>query len=496
MFILPLHRPFSRARLPWATLLLVLVNVLVYAGLQAGDTLIEEAAARQYVESGLGGIEEPLYRDYIERNGSAAARRDVEQMTALPAPFSQVALRRMIDLDFRFLDELSASSLAGEEAERWQTLRTQYEATRSRSFTWRHLHRGNEIDPWRMLSAAFLHGGLSHLLGNMLFLFVIGALVESALGPWRQLALYAIGALGAGAATLAWRWGTPSAGLGASGAVAAMMGAYCVLWGARKVRFFYWFFVVFDYVRAPAIWLLPAWLGWEVYNLLVNDHLRIGFDAHAGGLVTGALFAWLMRRMNWVVPGFLDDDIDEDATAQADARMQQALQRLGRMELAEAAALLDEVDALQDGRDDVAVARYRIARFAGRREEATQRLDNALGAATLPLVERARLLEDACAHGIVLPTQAAAALLRRLIDAGELERAQTLLAALPARFDGTVQARSWFRLALAHRDQGGEAGMRAALEQLLMRFPHATEAGKARFLLGEGDPAAARPTPD
>ena len=201
--------------------------------------------------------------------------------------------------DVAFTQALAGGELFDDAAAfaRWRELRPRYERLRDEVFTLRHVLRSSEIDPWRMLSSAFLHGGAGHLIGNMIFLGALGLLVEGALGAWRFAAVYVLGALGSSAVSLWWRWGESGGGLGASGAIAALMGTFCLVYGRQPVRFFYWIGVVFDYVRAPAIWLFPAWLGWEVYNLLANGDLGIGFDAHAGGLVTAPCSApcWWRR---------------------------------------------------------------------------------------------------------------------------------------------------------------------------------------------------------
>nr|WP_237653481.1 rhomboid family intramembrane serine protease [Xanthomonas translucens] len=178
-----------------------------------------------------------------------------------------------------------------------------------------------------MLSSAFLHADGLHLFGNMLFLVVLGTLLEGAIGRWRFLLVYLLGAFGASAFSLAWRWGEAGGGLGASGAIAGLMGAFCVVWGRRPVRFFYWFVVVFDYVRGPAIALLPLWLGWELYNLLVNGDAGIGFDAHAGGLVIGALLGAALVAMRQTREAFMRDE----AVAAADDRWERAQRHLGRL---------------------------------------------------------------------------------------------------------------------------------------------------------------------
>ena len=113
--------------------------------------------------------------------------------------------------------------------------------------------------PWSFFSYMILHAGILHLLMNSVALFAFGPAVERRLGGARFIAYYIYCGLGAAVFSLILSSIIPIVPfLGASGAVAALMGAYCVLWGRQPVRFFYWFFVVFDYVRAPAIWLLPA----------------------------------------------------------------------------------------------------------------------------------------------------------------------------------------------------------------------------------------------
>lgn len=484
MLILPLHRPPTMASLPWATIVLVLVNVFVFFALQSGDDALQRRAMMQYVESGLAQIEAPQYHDYLAEHGSERARRRAAQFAAAPEPMRLALLGQLIDLDFAFQAHLaSGSAMEAEEQARWRELRARHEAQLDRSFTWRYLHRGNEFDPVRMVSAAFLHGGFGHLLGNMVFLVLIGVLVEGALGAWRHLLLYVVGAFGASAASLAWHWGSPAAGLGASGAVAAIMGAYCVLWGLRRVRFFYWFVVVFDYVRAPAIVLLPLWLGWEVYNLLANPEVGIGFDAHAGGLVTGAAFALVMRWRGWCVEGFLDAP-DEDEVEDVEARLATAMAHLGRMELAEAEPLLASIEEDDPGRPDVAMAAYRCARYAGNARLAGQRLAQMLAAGSrIPLEERAKAVDDAARNGVELPPEGLSNVVRGLVDRHRVADAAALLSQLPADFDPAMQSRLWFVLGLAGSTEGG-GGSRKALETLLSRFPDSAEAGKARVLLG------------
>lgn len=490
MLILPLHRVPGRHSIAWCTLGLMLVNLLVFVFLQAGDSRIRADAVQQYIDGGLAAIEAPLYRRYLESSGQHAGAAEMDAVMQAGEPARSAMVSQRIDLDPGFHAWAAREGFGGDaERRQWQQARADYESLKARSVTDRFMLRGNEIDPLRMFTAAFLHGDFGHLLGNLVFLFMVGHLVEAALGAWRYLALYAVAAFGASIAALAWRWGEPSAGLGASGAIAGLMGAYCVLWGRRKVRFFYWFFIYFDYVRAPAIWLLPAWLGWEVVQMLVLRDAGVGFEAHAGGLVTGALVALALRQLG----GGLDESrlaLAEDLEqARPEPRLEAALQALGRMELDAAEQRLASLLASHPDWLPARVAHYRVARYAGHRQQAQERAERALAMDAARGEERVQLGElarDAIGFGLTISAATLGGLAGRLTEAGERAEARRLLEAIQATpGDDAVLALAWLRLALAE-ERAGESGYRAALDLIVQRFPDSEPASKARFLLEQG----------
>jgi membrane associated rhomboid family serine protease len=168
-------------------------------------------------------------------------------------------------------------------------------------------------EPWGIswITAMFLHGGWDHILGNMLFLVIFGKNVEDAFGPLRYLAFYFAGGFVAmltqtGMTLL---FGTAADAqvpeLGASGAIAAVLGAYFVLYpGSRVLTYIFPIFLIH----------IPAWifLGlWFVYQLIeANFGLfsasanggGVAFFAHVGGFAFGALAAWLLTGARRVVP--------------------------------------------------------------------------------------------------------------------------------------------------------------------------------------------------
>jgi membrane associated rhomboid family serine protease len=159
-------------------------------------------------------------------------------------------------------------------------------------------------EPWGVswFTAMFMHGSWDHILGNMLFLAVFGKNVEDAFGHLRYLAFYVAGGFVAmmtqTAMTLLFGSAADSrvANLGASGAIAAVLGAYFVLFPDSQVRGL----VVIFPVRLSAWFFLGFWFLYQLYE--ANFGLfgasahggGVAFFAHVGGFAFGALVAWIL----------------------------------------------------------------------------------------------------------------------------------------------------------------------------------------------------------
>lgn len=146
----------------------------------------------------------------------------------------------------------------------------------------------------------FLHGGLLHVAGNMLYLFIFGAAVEEALGHARFLAFY----LAAGiAAALAMAAFMPQSGvpvIGASGAIAGILGAYFVLYPRARILTVLPIFPFFYFREIPAVVYLLVWFAAQLYWGLADTGEAAGgvaWWAHVGGFLFGmALGPMLTRR--------------------------------------------------------------------------------------------------------------------------------------------------------------------------------------------------------
>ena len=173
-----------------------------------------------------------------------------------------------------------------------------------------HACHGPESWGVSWITAMFLHGSWGHILGNMLFLAVFGKNVEDAFGHLRYLAFYFAGGFVATMTqtlmTLA--FGSAAEGripnLGASGAIAAVLGAYFVLYPNANV----FGLVVFFPVRVSAWFFLGFWFLYQLYEAnfgMVGASANGGgtaFFAHIGGFVFGALVALLLANAGRVAP--------------------------------------------------------------------------------------------------------------------------------------------------------------------------------------------------
>lgn len=152
-----------------------------------------------------------------------------------------------------------------------------------------HFSLVEQIFPF--FSSMFLHGGFLHLLGNMWFLYIFGDNVEDRLGPFRFFVFYILGGLSAALIHVATNWHSQLPTIGASGAVAGVMGAYFLLYpGARVLTMFPIFFIPF-FFEVPAFFFLGYWaLIQLLYGTLSHGTAGgVAWWAHLGGFVFGLI---------------------------------------------------------------------------------------------------------------------------------------------------------------------------------------------------------------
>lgn len=144
------------------------------------------------------------------------------------------------------------------------------------------------------ITSMFLHGGWLHLIGNMWFLWVFGSHIEDAMGSGRFIAFYLISGVASAAVQVVTSLGSPVPTIGASGAIAGVMGAFLVLY--PRVRVLTLIFIVFFITtyELPAALLLIYWFALQLLSGLgslaaVTQAQSIAWFAHVGGFLAGIL---------------------------------------------------------------------------------------------------------------------------------------------------------------------------------------------------------------
>ncbi|WP_372886365.1 rhomboid family intramembrane serine protease [Shimia sp.] len=147
-------------------------------------------------------------------------------------------------------------------------------------------------DPTGLVTSMFLHGGWLHLAGNMLFLWIFGDNLEDVMGHLGFAFFYLASGLAAGLAQVAADPWSPVPMVGASGAIAGVMGGYLLLFPKARVDILLIFIVFFKIFPLPAWLMLGLWFALQLLNGLLADAGGGGVAhwAHAGGFVAGALF--------------------------------------------------------------------------------------------------------------------------------------------------------------------------------------------------------------
>ncbi len=248
------------ARTPWVTLLLIVACIVVYFAVQPTGT--------------------PTLRwnGFVERTDAEDLRFVVEN-AAIPCEL--LRLRPLTEQEYRDTFVHGNGSACSER-------------------------NGPAHSPGKSVVLAlfltmFLHGSIPHLFGNMLFLWVFGNNVEAHRGWWRYLLLYLAGGVAATAAHVAVDPSSTVPIVGASGAIAAVMGAYLICWPTARIKT-----VVFLgpllLRKVEAIWLLLVWFGQQF--LLVSGSSGIAWAAHVGGFAFGAAVGlWWRRQDRYVARG-------------------------------------------------------------------------------------------------------------------------------------------------------------------------------------------------
>lgn len=280
MLILPLAHESQRVqRLPWVTFTIIAINVvlLIYTAFIAGAD--EDALSENFNK----------YFEYLSAHPYLEVRPEMQQYFT-PDDEDQLKSLR---------EGVNTSNLDQE------TIDSQQEELDGYSDEIKNLMGQDPMKKWgyipkeprvvTLFTYMFLHAGFLHLIGNMLFLYLAGCSIEDLWGRPVYIAFYLISGI-----VSAWMHAlrfpdsiTPL--VGASGAIAGLMGAFALRLYKTKITFFYLLFFRPGTFQAPAYVMLPLWFLQQLFYAGVADQSEVAFHAHIGGFIFGAVVALLMK---------------------------------------------------------------------------------------------------------------------------------------------------------------------------------------------------------
>ncbi len=156
--------------------------------------------------------------------------------------------------------------------------------------------QGHPSPYFTIFSSMFLHGGLLHVAGNMLYLWIFGNNIEEAMGHLNFIVFYIISGIIAVYIFAFMNPGSTIPMVGASGAVSGVLGAYLVLFPRAKVLTLIPLGFYMQVVRIPAVFVLGLWIAVQILNGMFSGGGGIAWFAHIGGFLAGILLVGLFKK--------------------------------------------------------------------------------------------------------------------------------------------------------------------------------------------------------
>ena len=290
--IIPIgHEQDTVRRLPWVTfgVMIACVVSFVLSG-EFGDTAERDMRAAEKV---VPAIEHYLEHPYLELDpeleelafGGAGELERQSLLEIYREEFPEPSDRETVREEQEELDRLTVEALGGLETHpyiRWGLI-------------------PSRPSPITFITHMFLHGGFLHLLGNLLILYLAGPFVEDVWGRPLYAGIYFLSGLAAAAAFIVFNIDSTVPMIGASGAIAGVMGAFLIRYWSTRIKFFYMFGIFWrGTFTAPAWVMLPLWFGEQFFFASMTTasgvSLGVAYWAHVGGFVFGAAAALAIRH--------------------------------------------------------------------------------------------------------------------------------------------------------------------------------------------------------
>ncbi len=359
------HEQTSVRRLPWVTFALMGLCVVMFVGtLPAIHTAQRRIVTRMqeviefFFEHPYLELDPALRRVLMRGLGDdgAAAMTEVMRQFGGRQPRDQ----RQIDREQAHLDDLSGAALGSLTSTPYYRLGLVPARVRPHGF----------------ITHQFMHVGVFHLLGNLFMLFLVGPFIEDVWGRPLYVGFYlAAGTVAALFFVLRYpHFDGPL--LGASGAIAGVMGAFLIRYWHTNIKFLYWFFVFVGTFTAPAWLMLPLWFASELISAHGADAVAPGgggggvaYWAHVAGFAFGVGVAIAIQRWR-IEERFIHHAIEGKITLVDNTVVEHALAARDEGRSEEAGAMLQDRLALDPDNVDLVIAAWNLAVERGEAEQA------------------------------------------------------------------------------------------------------------------------------
>jgi membrane associated rhomboid family serine protease len=374
MILLPYgHEQTTVRRLPWVTI--TLMGICLAAFILSGrwnlvpkeDWAVQEdvfAAMEYYSEHSYLELNEEFKETFLSSVGDEEM---MEVLGALAEVNRSKPTRRVRQAEQEHLDTIAARAVASFQN---HTLRR-----------WGLVPK--ERNPVGWLTHMFLHAGWMHLIGNLFILFLAGPFIEDVWGRPLFLGFYLASGLIAAFFHILSDPDSISPMIGASGAIAGVMGAFLIRYGTTKIKFFYFFLLIRGTFRAPAWLMIPLWFVSQVWMALLTSELDlqagVAYWAHVGGFVAGVGTAWFIDSKR-IEERFIHKNIQDKITLKVEDN-EAVLEALSVRESdpEQAFRMLTLTVMNQPAHHDGAAALWDVARYLGRTDETAPLMLRSIG---------------------------------------------------------------------------------------------------------------------
>lgn len=373
MLIIPLEKSIDWHKPPVFTFLIIIINTVVLFFTQAQDDEILNNSLKYYLSSQLPIIELPLYLKTQPHIFKGLRDEQVVSMIENKEANEKMIVSIFVSMErnARFMKKLHNNEVINAQNKDytlWKKSRTHFEDLRHSAPSYQYGFTPSKHEPITFITHQFLHSGYDHLIGNMIFLFLIGFTLETALGSLLYFACYLISGLGS--VLLYWLVYSNSdiVLVGASGAISGLMGMYAGVFGFRKIRFFYSLLFYFDFIKAPALIMLPLWIANEVYQLFFTTGSHVAYVAHLGGLLTGGLISFAIKH-------YFNEKIDAqylNISVQQDERnmlYEQGMKFLRELKIPQAQKMFSSLYAKYPNDTDILMQYYKTLKYTPENHE-------------------------------------------------------------------------------------------------------------------------------